>query len=536
MKIILRKLNSARIQKVLCTRGEFLIICLILPFSIFAQPQWTKIDPTNIAQFKPAKQSSVHNFGAANRAVDGIIDGTYDNRSVTHTGWGDRGAWWEVNLLNEYDISSITVYNRTDCCSERLDNFTISVSKEPFSGNYGGEIFNKESNWFQGNKTFNGAARGQYIRIFLDSNVSLSLAEVVVRGTPVPLLKNGVVVNREVGKNDNLALGKRTRQSSTYDNCSSNRGNDGVIDGNINAGSLVHTEYDQNAFWEVDLGRSFLIEEVKIHNRTDCCSDRLSNFEIFTTNEPLDQITGRVIPFASETVGFATERNKVYTGKTVGRYVRVQLKGQNHLNISEVQVFGKYVGEFTEGQTTSDVMYKVSIFRNASPIESAVKSSITTSLSEGMDFSRTVRQEDESHWSLSSTAKLTINYAIVAFELGITAEGGGRNTTEQTNTRGNNVTISSQQNTEISQNVPGGSTRYEFHKFVINQTPMTYNNNGENVSWFRINDKAAPAGDVTVMTFPNGTIPDLKATNDNWVTEFNFQKVLKEHPTCITRE
>ena len=104
--------------------GIAFVIAILFQFTGIAQQQWTPLDPSNIAQLKPAKQSSVHNGGAANRAVDGNTDGNWGAISVTHT-QGEDSPWWEVNLLAKYKISSITIYNRTDCCPERLKNFTI---------------------------------------------------------------------------------------------------------------------------------------------------------------------------------------------------------------------------------------------------------------------------------------------------------------------------------------------------------------------------------------------------------------------------
>lgn len=513
----------------------FVFSILLTQFMGSAQQQWTPLDPSNIAQLKPAKQSSVHEGGAANRAVDGNTNGNWGSISVTHT-QGEDSPWWEVDLLAQYDISSITIFNRTDCCSERLNNFTIRVSKDPFDGNYGGEIFNSESQWFQGNKTFSGNMRGQYIRIHLNGPEALSLAEVVVKGKPVLELQEGFWSEPLIGKNDNLALGKKTRQSSTHEYGVSNRANDGVTEGHWGYGSVTHTQGESRPFWEVDLGKKFLIDEVKLYNRTDCCSDRLNNFNIWVSNRPMDQTSGREVPFAEEPGNFLPESNKSYTGKKVGRYVRVQLKNANALSLAEVKVFGTEIGDLTEGEAASNVMYKVSIFRNVTPIENSIKSSITTSVSEGMDFNRTVSTEDQKHWSLSSTAKVAVNYAIVSLELEVTAGGGGTVTNSEQNSQSNNITQSTEQNIEITQPVPGGCTRYEFHKFIINQAPVNYKFNGKNYSWFKINEQAKPVGDITVMVFPNDVKPDIKATDDNWVIASNYERVLQNHPNYIQSE
>lgn len=68
--------------------------------------------------------------GYAVKAVDNNTDGEYSNKSVTHTGFQDQ-PYWEVDLEQVNKLSSITIYNRTDCCKKRLDGFTLLVSERP---------------------------------------------------------------------------------------------------------------------------------------------------------------------------------------------------------------------------------------------------------------------------------------------------------------------------------------------------------------------------------------------------------------------
>jgi len=499
-----------------------ILLVLLSSGANIAQPQWPRMDKNNIAQFKPAKQINTFEAGHANRAVDGNTDGNWGNRSLSHT-HGVDNPWWEVNLLQEYDISTITIYNRADCCQDRLDDFTILVSQEPFDGNYGGETFHANGAGFVGSQRFTGNARGQYIRIHLNGNGILSLAEVVVNGTPTE-------PSKMVEQGDNLALGKRARQSSVHDFSIANKANDGDTNGNWNDGSVTHTQGENKAWWEVDLGKKYLIEEVRAYNRTDCCQDRLKNFNIWVTPKPKDQVVKRLVPFAQEEKSLSSGEAKIYSGKQVGQFVRLELNGGDALVLAEVQVFGKEVGDLTQGDAQSGVMYKVSIFRNVSPNDNAIKSTVTTSVSEGMDFNRTVGQEDRTHWSLSTTARASVNFAIAALEFEVTAGVGGERANSTQTSQGRNVAQSTSENIEISQTVPGGCTRYEFHKFVVNQSPMTYKFDGETYSWFKINEKATPAGDITVMVFPNDVDPGLNQTDDNWVLPYYYQNVLESHP------
>jgi hypothetical protein len=100
----------------------------------------------NLAQGKAATQSSLLGSGHAAKAVDGNTSG--DNHidgsgSVTHTlnaemsekqGGHQANAWWQVDLGSSATIDAVEIWNRTDCCSERLKDYWVFVSDTPFAG------------------------------------------------------------------------------------------------------------------------------------------------------------------------------------------------------------------------------------------------------------------------------------------------------------------------------------------------------------------------------------------------------------------
>ncbi|MEX2214311.1 MAG: PVC-type heme-binding CxxCH protein [Phycisphaeraceae bacterium] len=81
----------------------------------------------NVARGKPAKQSTVANGGTADKAVDGNTNTVFGAGSATHTNENSKNPWWEVDLGAEYAIDSIKIWNRTDCCSDRLQGFSLKV-------------------------------------------------------------------------------------------------------------------------------------------------------------------------------------------------------------------------------------------------------------------------------------------------------------------------------------------------------------------------------------------------------------------------
>ncbi|MEX1366835.1 MAG: discoidin domain-containing protein, partial [Nannocystaceae bacterium] len=85
---------------------------------------------TNLAFGKPATQSST-GFGApASRAVDGNTNGSFGAGSVSHTAVDGPGQWWQVDLQTTQNIGQVVIFNRTDCCAQKLHDFTLRVSTD----------------------------------------------------------------------------------------------------------------------------------------------------------------------------------------------------------------------------------------------------------------------------------------------------------------------------------------------------------------------------------------------------------------------
>jgi uncharacterized repeat protein (TIGR01451 family) len=142
----------------------------------------------------------------------------------------------------------------------------------------------------------------------------------------------------------NLALGKTATQSSDNSGGVASRAVDGNTDGNWTNGSVTHTYADNQAWWQVDLGAVQSIAGVKIWNRTDCCSDRISNFYVLVSDVPFTS-SDLTTTLSQQGVSAYLVSGQPWTPTTImtnrtGRYVRVQLKGVNYLSLAEVQVMG----------------------------------------------------------------------------------------------------------------------------------------------------------------------------------------------------
>jgi hypothetical protein len=144
----------------------------------------------NVAKGKTATQSSTAWNGVASRAVDGNTNGEYLGNSVTHTADSSHQVWWQVDLGESRAIDLIEVWNRTDCCSERLSDYWVLVSDTPFTTGSLDEakaapgVLARHQAGTAGRPTTLdlGGGKGRYVRVQLASTTNpLSLAEVIVR-------------------------------------------------------------------------------------------------------------------------------------------------------------------------------------------------------------------------------------------------------------------------------------------------------------------------------------------------------------------
>ncbi|XP_078666924.1 C-type lectin lectoxin-Lio2-like [Branchiostoma floridae x Branchiostoma belcheri] len=63
----------------------------------------------------------------ARLAVDGNTNGDYYQSSCTHTSqWIANPSWW-VDLGRSYNIGRVVIFNRQDCCPERINPFNIHI-------------------------------------------------------------------------------------------------------------------------------------------------------------------------------------------------------------------------------------------------------------------------------------------------------------------------------------------------------------------------------------------------------------------------
>ncbi|MEM1319190.1 MAG: PA14 domain-containing protein [Bacteroidota bacterium] len=149
----------------------------------------------------------------------------------------------------------------------------------------------------------------------------------------------------------NVALNKSASQSSTITAGGITGSASKAVDGNTNgvffsspasASSVAATQSDNEAWWQVDLGDQYEIEQIQVYNRQDGASKTRSIY-ILISDSPF---TGGSLSAARNQADVeifeptAPGRPSNYATLATGRYVRIQQVGGGHLVLAEVRVNG----------------------------------------------------------------------------------------------------------------------------------------------------------------------------------------------------
>ena len=277
-------------------------------------PTQPSIDPLeNVALGKRVTQSSTAFGGDASRAVDGKTDGDFGHQSVTHTNFQSK-PWWQVDLDKEETIRQINIFNRTDTAQERLSNFHV-ILLDSFGNEIERQRISALTNKFA--QISIDYKKARFVRIELEGHNALSLAEV------------------QVLRAENIAWKKQASQSSTAYGGDANRALDGNTNNTYSQNSITHTNFEKQAWWQVDLGRSEQVGFVRLFNRGDGeLAKRLSNFDVILYNDKGEEVSKQFVKQLT-----SNQLDVQFNGQ-IGRYVRVQLRHEHQaLSLAEVEVF-----------------------------------------------------------------------------------------------------------------------------------------------------------------------------------------------------
>ncbi|MFT5127850.1 MAG: hypothetical protein ACI8W8_001457 [Rhodothermales bacterium] len=217
----------------------------------------------NIASKGSPSQSSNYGGNTAAKAIDGDFSGKFAGCACTVE---EPGSWWEIDLGSSQPIDAILVWNRHDCCPERLDKTSFAIlddARQEVARHSVDKAVRK--NVWPVNPDSGFAVPGRYVRVALpaESAQFLTLGEVQIFSD---------------GKN--IARQGTPKQSSDF--LPTTNGAANAINGNTSGSfaACACTTEQAGAWWEIDLGATQGIDSIVLWNRHDCCPERLDKASI----------------------------------------------------------------------------------------------------------------------------------------------------------------------------------------------------------------------------------------------------------------
>ena len=128
---------------------------------------------------------------------------------------------------------------------------------------------------------------------------------------------------------------------------------DGNPDANDPTSNVAATNAEENPWFSLDLGSVKSLSHVDVYNRTDCCEDRLSNYDVFTSVAPIDttQSLAQLVAEAAQPGSGMTMTNEpdqagtpttvALPAGTTARYILIELAsaGPQTLNLAQVEAY-----------------------------------------------------------------------------------------------------------------------------------------------------------------------------------------------------
>lgn len=299
-------------------------------------------------------QSTGSGYPAGN-AVDGDYFGNF-----THTDGGDTKASWEVDFGSLVKLEHMTIFNRYACCEYRLRDITVRVLDGDGVVVWTSPLLNPEN-------VLNGPAT---LTVFFP--LGLSARIVSISRTPDPDGSGGLGGNNDDGNVLSMAEvdiygstaappavpslaagsnlthvsfpGRSVAQSSEWP---------GFPAGNaVNAslGDFTHTNgVDNNSNWSVDFGASVSLESFTLHNRGDCCQQRLRDITVSVFDENGIEVYNSGLLNPENILAGPSSLSGTFPPGLHGRIVLVSRapdpdssggEGPNVLSLGEVDIFG----------------------------------------------------------------------------------------------------------------------------------------------------------------------------------------------------
>lgn len=132
--------------------------------------------------------------------------------------------------------------------------------------------------------------------------------------------------------------------------------NDTRWDGDQGKNTVTHTDHTTNNWWQGKLVDSRAIHKMVIHNRTDCCEDRLTDFHVFFASTDMSNGPGQPLTldeaanrsdfsyFHPGSVGDSVpiDIGSQYSVPVEARYILIYKEENDYLSLGEVEAYGNH--------------------------------------------------------------------------------------------------------------------------------------------------------------------------------------------------
>jgi hypothetical protein len=230
----------------------------------------------NIAKGKPASATSSWPGTSPANAVDGVEDSR--NHPMIHHANKPNNEKFTVDLLKVSEVTSVELFNRKDCCQNRiigarvrlLDTNRAVLREVVITGAEPKIVLEFSNTPIPAPIPANYVSNVRFVRVLSAQGPDswLQISQLVVRN------ESGV----------NVARGKPASSSSNWPGTNPST----AVDGNEKPRPHPHEFHangPNNQFFMVDLQNTENIKEIVYYNRTDCCTQRIIGARVQLLNE-----------------------------------------------------------------------------------------------------------------------------------------------------------------------------------------------------------------------------------------------------------
>lgn len=284
----------------------------------------------NVAKGKTATSSTKYtNDQNPNNLLDGSLVARPHPQGFTSG--RASGDWVLINLGSDHLIDHCVIYNRSDCCGNRLIDATLSLL----------DASQKE---FQSKKITEGT-----------SSVKVSFQSMSTRFVELQMPSSGdhyinisqIVCYDVTGKN--VSQEKTVTASSKYTN---EQNPNSLTDGSLIARPYPSgfTSKNPTGDWvRINLGNDYQIDKCVIYNRSDCCGNRINGASLRLLDKSESLLTAKKIEGQGSSVEVDFANAEKFQGIS---YLELKMpeNGANPMNLSQIACFDSSNNNVVKGK------------------------------------------------------------------------------------------------------------------------------------------------------------------------------------------